>query len=91
MLPLLLVYVVSVKMVASSKLNFLLSSIGLVGVGLCQKEQIADARSKLIMPPKLGIGTWFMDISVENTTEAIANAIVEGYRHIDGMNWPYIS
>jgi alcohol dehydrogenase (NADP+) len=31
-------------------------------------------------PPQLGLGTWYMR---GNTSEAIAHAIVQGYRHID--------
>ena len=67
-----------------------LSGLGLVGLGLCQtlyanlKDQPADPRSKLLLPPRLGFGTWYIDASVENTTEAVAGAIVQGYRHIDG-------
>jgi hypothetical protein len=77
------------KMVFSSALTAL-SSFGLVGLSLCQgqyahlKNQPADTRSHLVSPPKFGFGTWFLDISVENTTEAVAGAIVQGYRHIDG-------
>jgi diketogulonate reductase-like aldo/keto reductase len=56
--------------------------------GLCQyqlKDHPVDTRSHLRLPPKLGLGTWFLDISVANTTEAVAGAIAQGYRHIDGM------
>jgi hypothetical protein len=75
------------KMVLLGAMNLLLYSFGLFSLGLCQyklKDQTADPRSHLRLPPKLGLGTWFLDISVKNTTEAVAGAIAQGYRHIDG-------
>ncbi|KAF2437013.1 Aldo/keto reductase [Tothia fuscella] len=76
-------------MVSFSILN-VLSSFGLVGLGLCQQQQYthlknqpADPRSHLVSPPKFGFGTWYLNLSIENTTEAVAGAIVQGYRHID--------
>ena len=77
-------------MVSSAILKVFLC-IGLARLGLCQqpkkythlKDQPADPRSHLLQPPKLGLGTWFLDHSVKNTTDAVAGAIAQGYRHID--------
>jgi hypothetical protein len=70
-----------------SMTGLLLYSFTLFTPGLCQytlKDHPVDTRSHLRLPPKLGLGTWFLDISVQNTTEAVAGAIVQGYRQIDG-------
>ncbi len=74
-----------------SVMSVLLYIFGLFSLGLCQyklKDQPTDTRSHLRMPPKLGLGTWYLNLSVKNTTEAVAGAIAQGYRHIDGRIEP---
>jgi alcohol dehydrogenase (NADP+) len=53
-------------------------------LGIDQQEPLTsnDLPSRGI--PLLGFGTWNLNISPQNTTDAVSLAIQSGYRHIDG-------
>lgn len=42
-----------------------------------------DPNKPLSQQPALGFGTWNLNLSPDNTTEAVAHAIEVGYRQID--------
>jgi alcohol dehydrogenase (NADP+) len=59
-----------------------LTSIGLVGVAAAQLAPITPPKGTQPMNiPALGLGTWYMRGT--NATNAISQAIVDGYRLID--------
>ena len=57
----------------------------LIGVAQCRnKQQPIVLRPEGIDQPPIGFGTWNLNESPENTTNAVAFAIETGYRQIDG-------
>lgn len=52
------------------------------------KDQISPKNGPYAEPPMLGFGTWMLNETLPgypgNCSEAVAQAVVNGYRHFDG-------
>lgn len=62
-----------------------LAIAALVGLGSAQRlslEDISPSGGPYETIPRLGFGTWMLD-DEKNATEAVAMAMVNGYRHFD--------
>lgn len=78
-------------MLSNNAMNLIVAALGLASLvnGRPQGAEAPLVREGLQKPPALGLGTWFMDVSTKNTTEAIANAFKLGFRHVDGASLQY--
>jgi diketogulonate reductase-like aldo/keto reductase len=59
-----------------------LTFLGLSNVQVATLEEVSPSDGPYDNIPRLGFGTWMLD-DVHNATEAVAQAMVNGYRHFD--------
>jgi alcohol dehydrogenase (NADP+) len=57
--------------------------LGLSSAQVATLEQISPKSGPVMDIPMLGFGTWMLN-DPTNCTEAVAQAVVAGYRHFDG-------